>query len=91
MLFLNREKANDFEHLNISTTLITKCFEIFDKLYISSMKRDHCIEVKYVNNLSVAYLTRFFGSVGSVSKVEKDEISKYVTIVIILTIEGIYS
>ena len=54
------------------------------------MKRDHCIEMKYVNNLSVAYLTRFFGSVGPVSKVEKDEISKYVTIVIILTIEGIY-
>ena len=53
------------------------------------MKRANCIEVKYVNNLSVAYLTRFFGSVGPVSKVEKDDISKYVTIVIIPNIQGI--
>lgn len=45
------------------------------------MKRENCIEVKYVNNLSVAYLTRFFGSVGPVTHVEKEEVSKYVTIV----------
>ena len=50
------------------------------------MKSDRCIEVKYVNNLSVSYLKRFFGSVGSVSKVEKDEISKYVTIVMVFSI-----
>ena len=48
------------------------------------MKEENCIEVKHVNRLSVAYLTRFFGSVGSVLKVQKDEISKYVTIVSIL-------
>ena len=46
------------------------------------MKRDNCIEVKHVSHLSVAYLTRFFGSAGQVVKVEKDEVSKYVTIVI---------
>ncbi len=51
-----------------------------DKYFIR-MKRENCIEVKYVNNLSVAYLTRFFGSVGPVIKVEKEEVSKYVTIV----------
>ena len=45
------------------------------------MKRDNCIEVKHVSNLSVAYLTRFFGNVGQVSKVEKDDVSRYVTIV----------
>lgn len=55
------------------------------------MKRDHCIEVKYANHLSSAYLTRFFGSVGAVSKVEKDENSKYVTIVKDITISGIFS
>ena len=37
--------------------------------------------VKYVNNISVAYLNRFFGSVGPIIKVEKEEVSKYVTIV----------
>ena len=48
------------------------------------MKEENCIEVKHVSRLSVAYLTRFFGSVGGVLKVQKDEISKYVTIVSIL-------
>ena len=45
------------------------------------MKRDNCIEVKYVNNLSVPYLSRFFGSVGPIVKIEKEDVSKYVTIV----------
>lgn len=45
------------------------------------MSNENCIDVKYVSNLSVAYLTRFFGSAGQVLKVEKNENSKYVTIV----------
>ena len=45
------------------------------------MKRDNCVEVKNVNKLSIPYLTRFFGSVGPIVKVEKDDISKVVTIV----------
>lgn len=45
------------------------------------MKRDNCVEVKYVNNLSVPYLSRFFGSVGPIVKIEKEDVSKYVTIV----------
>lgn len=36
------------------------------------MSNENCIDVKYVNNLSVAYLTRFFGSAGPVVKVEKN-------------------
>ena len=56
---------------------------------IVSMKRDNCIDVKHVSHLSVNYLSRFFGSVGPVSKVEKDEVSKYVTIVCISTFSNL--
>lgn len=45
------------------------------------MNPENCIEVKYVNGLSVPYLTRFFGSAGPIIKVRKEEVSKYVTIV----------
>lgn len=45
------------------------------------MKPENCIEVKHVNSLSVPYLSRFFGSAGTVLKVQKEEVSKYVTIV----------
>ena len=37
--------------------------------------------MKHVNNLSVPYLSRFFGSVGPIVKIEKEDVSKYVTIV----------
>jgi len=39
------------------------------RFIIVSMKRDNCIEVKHVSHLSVSYLSRFFGSVGPVSRV----------------------
>jgi hypothetical protein len=45
------------------------------------MKGENCIEVKYVNSLSIPYLTRFFGSAGQIKKIEKNDNSKYVTIV----------
>ena len=82
----SREKVNDpfklyLNHIKKETFLI-----IYNSL---SMKRDHCIEVKYANHLSSAYLTRFFGSVGAVTKVEKDENSKYVTIVKNIITSGI--
>lgn len=52
-------------------------FEVLCPIQLSnyhhnSMKLDNCIEVKYVNGLSVPYLTRFFGSVGPVVKVHKE-------------------
>ena len=45
------------------------------------MKEENCIDVKYVYNLSINYLTRFFGAAGKIIHVYKDENSKYVTIV----------
>jgi hypothetical protein len=45
------------------------------------MKSENCIEVKHVGNLSIAYLTRIFGSAGPIRKITKDDNAKYVTIV----------
>ena len=45
------------------------------------MKGENCIDVKYLNSLSIPYLTRFFGSAGQIKKIEKNDNSKYVTIV----------
>jgi hypothetical protein len=36
------------------------------------MQSDNCIEVRNVFNLSVPYLTRFFGSAGAIVRIDKD-------------------
>lgn len=48
------------------------------------MKEENCIDVKNVYNLSINYLSRFFGAAGKIIHVYKDENSKYVTIVYIM-------